>query len=68
MESRKFKDLVEFVNLYEVGDNMNDLEKFVRGELSRLGVDNTDLVKGLVDRAGGHILYASTAIRHIDNP
>jgi hypothetical protein len=68
MESRKFKDLVEFVNLYEVGDSMNDVEKFVREELSRLGVDDEDLVEGLVTRAGGHMLYASTVIRHIDDP
>jgi hypothetical protein len=68
MESQKFEDLVEFVNLYEVGDNMNDVEKFVREELSRLGVDDEDLVKRLVRRAGGHMLYASTAIRHIDDP
>jgi hypothetical protein len=68
MESRKFKDLVEFVDLYKVGDNMNDVEKFVKEELSRLGVNDEDLVKGLVGRAGGHILYASTAIRHIDDP
>jgi hypothetical protein len=68
MESRKFKDLVEFVDLYEVGDNMNDVEKFVREELSRLGVDDEDLVKRLARRAGGHMLYASTAIRHIDDP
>jgi hypothetical protein len=68
MESQKLKDLVEFVNLYEVGDNMNDVEKFVREELSRLGVDEEDLVKRLARRAGGHMLYASTVIRHIDNP
>jgi hypothetical protein len=68
MESWKFEDLVEFVNLYEVRDNMNDVEKFVREELSRLGVDDEDLVKGLVWHAGGHMLYASTVIKHIDDP
>jgi hypothetical protein len=68
MESRKFEDLVEFVNLYEVGDNMNDVEKFVREELPRLGVHEEDLVDCLVERAGGHMLYASTAIRYIDDP
>ncbi|KAJ2912476.1 hypothetical protein MD484_g7936, partial [Candolleomyces efflorescens] len=68
IELPKFKDLVDFVDLYEVGDNMYDVEKFVKEELTRIGVDNQDLVEELVQRAGGHMLYASTVIRHIDDP
>ncbi|KAJ2915777.1 hypothetical protein MD484_g4651, partial [Candolleomyces efflorescens] len=68
IESPKFEDLVEPIDLYEVGDNMEDVEKFVREELTRIGVDDEDLAEELVDRAGGHMLYASTVIRHIDDP
>ncbi|KAJ2919447.1 hypothetical protein MD484_g1052, partial [Candolleomyces efflorescens] len=67
--SPKFAGLVELVDLCEVGDNMNDVEKYLRAELSRLGLsDDEELLKGLVAHAGGHILYASTVIRHIDDP
>ncbi|KAJ2915782.1 hypothetical protein MD484_g4654, partial [Candolleomyces efflorescens] len=68
VESAKFKDLVEPIDLYEVGDNMDDVEKFVREELTRIGVDDEDLAQRLVQHAGGHMLYASTVIRHIDDP
>ncbi|KAJ2911894.1 hypothetical protein MD484_g8521, partial [Candolleomyces efflorescens] len=68
IKSPKFEDLVEPIDLYEVGDNMDDVEKFVREELTRIGVDDEDLAEELVDRAGGHMLYASTVIRDIDDP
>ncbi|KAJ2915781.1 hypothetical protein MD484_g4655, partial [Candolleomyces efflorescens] len=68
IESPKFKNLVEPIDLYEVGDHMDDVEKFVREELTRIGVGEEDLAERLVRRAGGHMLYASTAIRHIDDP
>ncbi|KAJ2915779.1 hypothetical protein MD484_g4657, partial [Candolleomyces efflorescens] len=68
IESPKFRNLVDSIDLYEVGDNMNDVEKFVRKELTRIGVDDECLAKRLVQRAGGHMLYASTVIRHIDDP
>ncbi|KAJ2922611.1 hypothetical protein H1R20_g14473, partial [Candolleomyces eurysporus] len=68
IESQKFKDLVDFVDLCEVGDHLKDVETFVTAELSRLGLDEEDLVERLVRRAGRHMLYASTVIRHIDCP
>ncbi|RXW20766.1 hypothetical protein EST38_g5078 [Candolleomyces aberdarensis] len=68
MESTSLKNLVEHVDLYEVGDHMKDVETFVKAELSRLGLDEESLVTRLVRRANGHILYASTVIRHIDCP
>ncbi|KAJ2912964.1 hypothetical protein MD484_g7449, partial [Candolleomyces efflorescens] len=68
VESRQFKDLVEFVDLYEVGDHMQDVETFVKAKLSQLELDEEDLVKSLVAKAGGHMLYASTVILHIDDP
>ncbi|KAJ2922692.1 hypothetical protein H1R20_g14396, partial [Candolleomyces eurysporus] len=68
IKSQKFEDVVEFVDLYEVGDHMQDVETFVKAELSRLGLDEEDLVKPLVQRANGHMLYASTVIRHIESP
>ncbi|RXW12815.1 hypothetical protein EST38_g13039 [Candolleomyces aberdarensis] len=67
IRSRSFADLVETADLYKVGDHMNDVETFVRAELTRLGVGE-DLVKRLVQKACGHMLFASTVIRHIDCP
>ncbi|KAJ2922709.1 hypothetical protein H1R20_g14386, partial [Candolleomyces eurysporus] len=68
IESEPFEDLVEHVDLYEVGDHLKDVETFVKAELSRLGLDKEELVTGLVKRANGHMLYASTVIKHIDCP
>ncbi|RXW16967.1 hypothetical protein EST38_g8881 [Candolleomyces aberdarensis] len=36
LESRLFRDVVEPLNLYEVGDHMNDVKRFVRVELSQI--------------------------------
>ncbi|KAJ2922606.1 hypothetical protein H1R20_g14474, partial [Candolleomyces eurysporus] len=68
LESQQFKDVVEPLDLYEVGDHMNDVEIFVRAELSRLGLGKEDLVERVVREAGGHMLYAATLIRHIEDP
>ncbi|RXW13097.1 hypothetical protein EST38_g12756 [Candolleomyces aberdarensis] len=75
IEARSFTDLVEVVDLYAVGDHMDDVEKYVRAELSRIAVDigekewpGKDIVQRFVGRTNGHILYASTVIRHIDDP
>ncbi|KAJ2922705.1 hypothetical protein H1R20_g14388, partial [Candolleomyces eurysporus] len=68
IESEPFEDLVEHVDLYEVGDHLKDVETFVKVELSRLAIDEDDLVAHLVGAANGHILYAATVIRHIDYP
>ncbi|KAJ2922613.1 hypothetical protein H1R20_g14471, partial [Candolleomyces eurysporus] len=68
IESTPFKDLVEHVDLYEVGDHLKDVETYVKAELSRLGLGEEGLVTRLVRRANGHMLYASTVIRHIDCP
>ncbi|KAJ2922704.1 hypothetical protein H1R20_g14389, partial [Candolleomyces eurysporus] len=68
IESASFENLVEHVDLYKVVDHLKDVETFVKAELSRLGLDEEDLVTGLVERANGHMLYASTVIRHVDCP
>ncbi|RXW20776.1 hypothetical protein EST38_g5087 [Candolleomyces aberdarensis] len=68
IESEPFENLVEHVDLFEVGDHLKDVETFVRAELSRLSLDEEDLVTRLMRRANGHMLYASTVIRHIDCP
>ncbi|RXW14613.1 hypothetical protein EST38_g11241 [Candolleomyces aberdarensis] len=68
IESAPFENLVEHVDLYEVGDHLKDVETFVKAELSRLSLDEEGLVTRLMGRANGHMLYASTVIRHIDCP
>ncbi|KAJ2936383.1 hypothetical protein H1R20_g709, partial [Candolleomyces eurysporus] len=75
-ESRPFRDLVESLDLYEIGDHMNDVKQFVRAELSRIaasfGLEEADEEwpgeEELVYKSEGHIIYASTVIRHIDDP
>jgi hypothetical protein len=75
-ESSPFRDVVEPLDLYEVGDHMNDVAKFVRAELSRIatsfGLKNPDEEwpgeNRLVWKSGGQMVYASAAIRHIDDP
>ncbi|KAJ2912087.1 hypothetical protein MD484_g8327, partial [Candolleomyces efflorescens] len=60
----------------DVGDHMNDVKRFVRGELSRIATsfdldgadDEWPEEAWLVYESGGHILYAATVIRHIDDP
>ncbi|KAJ2912137.1 hypothetical protein MD484_g8275, partial [Candolleomyces efflorescens] len=70
---------VEVVDLYAVGDHMKDVEKYIRAELTRIsssieahvgvGVWPTDdIVRNFVWKTNGHMLYASTAIQHIDDP
>ncbi|RXW19979.1 hypothetical protein EST38_g5882 [Candolleomyces aberdarensis] len=73
--SRSFSDSVEVVDLYEVGDHMNDVEKYVRAELSRIAENigdeewpGEDIVQRFIQKTNGHLLYASTVIRHIDDP
>jgi hypothetical protein len=81
MESYPFKNSVEILDLYETGDHMNDVETYIRAELSRIAatIDHRgddrdvewpgeDLVRKFVARAQGHMLYASTVIGHIDDP
>ncbi|KAJ2936835.1 hypothetical protein H1R20_g246, partial [Candolleomyces eurysporus] len=74
IESRSFTNLVEVVDLYAVGDHMKDAENYIRVELSRIAENiqdeewpTEDIVHGFVQRTNGHMLYASTVIRHIDN-
>ncbi|KAJ2912388.1 hypothetical protein MD484_g8023, partial [Candolleomyces efflorescens] len=75
IESKAFEKLVEIVDLFEVGDNVGDVEKFVRAELSRIAAKIGDeewpgetVSNHFVWRCKGHMLYASTVIRHIDDP
>ncbi|KAJ2936813.1 hypothetical protein H1R20_g258, partial [Candolleomyces eurysporus] len=75
IESRSFNGVVETVNLYEVGDRMGDVEKYVRAELSRIGANIGDegwpgkfIADRFIWKANGHMLYASTVIRHIEDP
>ncbi|RXW20925.1 hypothetical protein EST38_g4927, partial [Candolleomyces aberdarensis] len=78
-ESTSFKDVVEVVDLYAVGDHLNDVERYVRAELSRIAAciedkqedeewPGEDLVRIFVERTEGHMLYASTVVRHVDDP
>jgi hypothetical protein len=75
IESRVFTDLVEVVDLYAVGDHMKDVEDYVRAELSRIASNfgfedwpTEDIVGSFVRKANGHMVYASTVIRHTDDP
>ncbi|RXW22719.1 hypothetical protein EST38_g3144 [Candolleomyces aberdarensis] len=80
IEAYEFQTVTEILDLYEVGDHMKDVEKFVRDELARIagslasnpGDDEQwpgkELVQKLLWRTGGHMLYAATVIRHIDVP
>jgi hypothetical protein len=71
------------VDLYRLGDHLKDTETYIRAELSRIAArvnadrmvgqgegewPGEDVVKTFVKRTNGHMLYASIAIRHIDNP
>ncbi|KAJ2924889.1 hypothetical protein H1R20_g12206, partial [Candolleomyces eurysporus] len=83
MQSALFERVVEAVDLYALGGHVKDTETYIRAELSRIAVriqgDGTpgqgeeewpseDVVQTFVRRTNGHMLYASTVIRHIDNP
>jgi hypothetical protein len=72
-------NVVEVVDLYRVGDHMKDVEKYVRAELRRIAAEHDelvgdeewpeeDIVQRFVQRTDGHMVYASTVIRHIDDP
>jgi hypothetical protein len=78
-DSRFFRLATEVLDLYEVGDHLKDVERFVRDELARIA-ENSDLLpddeewpggglfERFVQRTEGHMLYAATVIRHIDDP
>ncbi|KAJ2921930.1 hypothetical protein H1R20_g15162, partial [Candolleomyces eurysporus] len=80
IESRSFQSITETLDLYQVGDHLEDVEKFVRDELARIaeGLDpqpgndeewpKENTVEDFLGRTGGHMLYAATVIRHIDDP
>jgi hypothetical protein len=80
MESRSFQSITETLDLYQVGDHIQDVEKYARDELARIAQalgeepgDNEnwpgeDLVSDFLQRTRGHMLYATTVIRHIDDP
>jgi hypothetical protein len=75
LRSPRFRDVVEPLDLYEVGDHMNDVKQFVRTELSRIadsfGLEGVDEEwadePALVQKSEGHMIYAATVIRHIDD-
>ncbi|RXW20780.1 hypothetical protein EST38_g5083 [Candolleomyces aberdarensis] len=80
-ETQQLRNRVEIVDLYKIGDHMNDVEKFVRAELARIaeslehhadggpeGWPGEVLVRRFMQKSGGHMLYTSTVIRHIDSP
>jgi hypothetical protein len=73
------EDAVEVVDLFEIGDHMKDVEKYIRAELTRVSSTiepqvggekwpTEDIVRSFVWKTNGHMLYASTAIQHIDDP
>ncbi|RXW21875.1 hypothetical protein EST38_g3975 [Candolleomyces aberdarensis] len=78
--SRSFQSITETLDLYQVGDHMKDMDKFVRDELGRIaeqldpGPGDDEEWPGeytvgvFLGRTGGHMLYAATVIRHIDDP
>ncbi|RXW14238.1 hypothetical protein EST38_g11613 [Candolleomyces aberdarensis] len=83
MQSASFKRVVEVVDLYALGDHMKDTEAYIRAEISRIATriqgdgapdqandewPGEDVVQFFVRRTNGHMLFASTVIRHIDNP
>ncbi|KAJ2936417.1 hypothetical protein H1R20_g678, partial [Candolleomyces eurysporus] len=83
MQSASFGRVVEAVDLYALGDHVKDTETYIWAELSRIAariqddgaLDRGDeewpgkkVVQSFVQRTNGHILYASTVIRHIDSP
>ncbi|RXW14241.1 hypothetical protein EST38_g11616 [Candolleomyces aberdarensis] len=83
MQSVLFEGVMEAVDLYMLGDHLEDTERYIRAELSRIAAgiqDNgtpdqgdeewpgKEVVQTFVERTNGHMLYASTVIRHIDNP
>jgi hypothetical protein len=80
IKARPFRTVAEMLDLYEVGNHMKDVEKFVRDELARIaesldtrpGDDEQwpeeELVQNLLWTTRGHMLFAATVIRHIDVP
>ncbi|KAJ2923769.1 hypothetical protein H1R20_g13319, partial [Candolleomyces eurysporus] len=76
LESKPFHEELEVIDLYEIGDHMNDVARFVRAELSRIAKSLDPAGRDgkwpeeqkLVWKSGGHMLYAATVIRHIDDP
>ncbi|KAJ2928258.1 hypothetical protein H1R20_g8827, partial [Candolleomyces eurysporus] len=78
--SKSFQATTEILDLYQVGDHMKDVEVFVRDELARIAESlepqpsddekwpGEDLVQDFLFNTGGHMLYAATVIRHIDDP
>ncbi|KAJ2936823.1 hypothetical protein H1R20_g278, partial [Candolleomyces eurysporus] len=81
MESRSFKLVTEVIDLYKIGDNLHDVEVYLKAELNRIaaslqsepGEDESEwpgesMLQRLLQQTHGHMLYASTVIRHIDDP
>ncbi|KAJ2921929.1 hypothetical protein H1R20_g15165, partial [Candolleomyces eurysporus] len=80
IEAKSFQSITEILDLYQVGHHMKDVEKFIRDELVRIaeGLDiqpgddkewpGEYTVEAFLRRTGGHMLYAATVIRHIDDP
>ncbi|KAJ2936326.1 hypothetical protein H1R20_g765, partial [Candolleomyces eurysporus] len=82
IQSVSFERAVEVVDLYVLGDHLKDTERYIRAELSRIAAriqgsgasDQGDewpgekVVRDFVRATNGHMLYASTVIRHIDDP
>ncbi|KAJ2921458.1 hypothetical protein H1R20_g15637, partial [Candolleomyces eurysporus] len=76
IESGFFRAVTETLDLYQVGDHVKDVEKFVRDELAQIAESlegrppwpGEDIVQRFVWRTGGHMLYASTVIRHMADP
>ncbi|KAJ2936036.1 hypothetical protein H1R20_g1059, partial [Candolleomyces eurysporus] len=73
LESPPFSDVVEPLDLYQVGDHMNDVKRFVRAELSRIAKrleipdEEWPEEEALVRKSEGHMVYVATVIRHIDD-
>ncbi|RXW21989.1 hypothetical protein EST38_g3873 [Candolleomyces aberdarensis] len=81
MDSRVFKPVTEVVDLYKIGDNLHDVEVYLKAELSRIAANlplepeedgsewpGQSMLQRLLRQTRGHMVYASTVIRHIDDP
>ncbi|KAJ2922617.1 hypothetical protein H1R20_g14481, partial [Candolleomyces eurysporus] len=80
-ESKSFQDLVEIVDLYKAENHLNDVEKLLRAEFSRIAKTldyepgeahedwpSEEQMQALFRTTRGHMLFAATVIRHVDDP
>jgi hypothetical protein len=75
LELKPFLDVVEPLDLYNLGDHMNDVKQSVRAKLSHIATsfsleeadEEWPEEQALVQKSEGYMIYAATAIHHIDD-